>query len=277
VFEFDNLKNISELANRYDAFVVASKWNKNLLEAVTNKKIYLNHEGIDPLRFHPGPKNGLLNDDFFYIFSSGKIEHRKAQDIVLAVFKKFAEGKPNVQLVTAWQSVFASQISQGFKGILANSIDITNGAANIVKWAVDNGIPSEKIIDLGQVPHHMVPHVMREMDAALQLSRAEGGTNFVAMECMASGVPTLLSRCTGHLDIMSYPNAIPVEVTSKLTNNIDGTADWREADIDDAVEKLEMLYKLKKETGTTHGKDVFPRTWAQHSQELEKIISEYYI
>lgn len=278
VFEFDNLRTVAQTAKEFDAFVVASKWNFDLLRAVTDKPIFLNHEGIDLTRFQPGPKSGLLSQDDFYIFSSGKIEYRKAQDLVLAVFKKFSQGKKNVKLVAAWQSVFSKHISRGYKGILDVGVDVDDGSvANIEKWASDNGIPAEKIIDIGQVPHHTVPYVMREMDAALQLSRAEGGTNLVAMECMACGVPTLITRSTGHLDIINYPNSIPVEVTSQLSSYIEGGEDWREADIDDAVAKLEALYKQKRETGTTHGKESFPRTWIQHSQDLEQIVSEYYV
>lgn len=275
VFEYDDFQDFSMRAEKYDAFVVASKWNLELLKARTKKPVYLNHEGVDPTRFHPGPKCGLFDNNDFLIFSGGKIEHRKAQDLVLSVFKKFEQGKPNVKLVTAWQSVYSKQLSQGYRGILDVGVEVSeNSAANIEKWVADNGIPIEKVLDLGQIPHHMVPYVMREMDAALQLSRAEGGTNFVAMECMACGIPTLLSRSTGHLDIMHFPNAIPVEVTQKTSSDqIQGIEDWREADIDDAVAKLEILYKLKTETGSTHGTQGFPRTWTQHSEDLEDIVS----
>lgn len=277
VFEFDNLQSVTQISKQYDAFVVASQWNLELLKAATDKPVFLNHEGVDITRFHPGPKSGLLNDDNFYIFSSGKIEYRKAQDLALEVFKRFAEGKSNVKLVTAWQSVFAQQISQGYKGILSVGLEVHEGSiANIEKWAVDNGIPAEKIIDIGQVPHHMMPHIIREMDAALQLSRAEGGTNFVAMECMACGIPTLLSSCTGHLDIINYPNAIAVEVTSQSLTHIEGAADWREIDIDDAVAKLENLYKHKQRTGSIRSSENFPRTWTQHSEDLENILNEYF-
>src|SRR3546814_1575573 len=53
--------------------------------------------------------------------------------------------------------------------------------------------------------------IVREMDAALFLSRCEGGTNLVAMECMACGVPTVLSANTGHLDLVGSGVCIPLE------------------------------------------------------------------
>lgn len=279
VIELDNLSQQVAQADKYDAFIVASTWNQRILQSVTDKPVWLNHEGVDTTRFHPGPKCNLFSDDDFLIFSGGKVEYRKAQDIVLSVFKRFAQNKPNVKLVTAWQSTYAKHISDGFTGILDIGLEVNDNAiANIQKWAADNGVNPEQVIDLGQVPHHTMPYVLREMDAALQLSRAEGGTNFVAMECMACGIPTLISRCTGHLDIIDYPNAIAVDITAHALNKtIDGASDWREVDIDDAVEKLETLYKLKKVNGTTQGTEGFPRTWVQHSQDLEQIVSHYAI
>jgi hypothetical protein len=90
---------------------------------------------------------------------------------------------------------------------------------------------------------------------------------------MASGLPTLLSACTGHLDIMSYPNAIPVKVIPQpIAPHIYGAQDWREADVDDAVEKLEVLYAQKKQRGIVRTSDHFPRSWIQHSIDFEKIV-----
>ena len=41
--------------------------------------------------------------------------------------------------------------------------------------------------------------VMQEADVALFPNRCEGGNNLVALEAIASGVPTILSANTGHL------------------------------------------------------------------------------
>lgn len=93
------------------------------------------------------------------------------------------------------------------------------------------------------------------------------------MECMASGLPTLLSECTGHLDIMGYPNAIPVKVSPQpVGQHILGAQDWREADVEDAVEKLDVLYAHKKLHGSSRSSDHFPRSWMQHSIDFEKFV-----
>jgi glycosyltransferase involved in cell wall biosynthesis len=274
VFEVENFQNYLNIAEKYDAFIVASQWNYDVLRRYTDKPIYLNHEGVDTTKFYPSPKLGLFDQEDFVVFSGGKIEYRKAQDLVLEVFKRFSNNKNDVKLVTAWQSIYSFELSQGFKGVLEAGLSVdANLGANIKQWAVDNGISQQQIIDLGQVPHQMMPAVLREMDCAIQLSRAEGGTNFVAMECMASGLPTLLSECTGHLDIMGYPNAIPVKVSPQpVAQHILGAQDWREADVEDAVEKLEALYAQKKLHGTSRSSDHFPRSWMQHSIDFEKFV-----
>jgi glycosyltransferase involved in cell wall biosynthesis len=47
-----------------------------------------------------------------------------------------------------------------------------------------------------------MPSVLQEMNVAVFPNRAEGGTNLVAMECMACGLPVILSGNTGHLDLI---------------------------------------------------------------------------
>lgn len=276
VFEFTALKQAKVNEGRYDCYVVASEWNAQILRASTRTPVYVNHEGVDTSIFHPAPKSGLFDTDHFLIYTSGKIEYRKGQDLVLEAFRIFSQNKSNVKLVTAWQSVF-SQFSKGFQGILERPITYdANNSANVKKWAVDNGIDSEKVIDLGLVPHHSIPYVMREMDCALQLSRAEGGTNLVAMELMACGIPTIISDTTGHKDIVHLPNAIPVNTTGQVRIASDkGSEGWGEASIEDVVEQLERLYELKRSGKNFRSHELFYRNWKDHAQDLEKILERH--
>ena len=45
-------------------------------------------------------------DDRFVIFSGGKLEYRKGQDIVIAAFKIFQKRHPEALLITAWHNVW---------------------------------------------------------------------------------------------------------------------------------------------------------------------------
>ena len=74
---------------------------------------------------------------------------------------------------------------------------------NIGPWAVANGLDAGQIIDIGTLPNHAMGRVLQEMDVALFPNRCEGGTNLVAMECMACSLPTIVSANTGHLDLVA--------------------------------------------------------------------------
>jgi glycosyltransferase involved in cell wall biosynthesis len=87
--------------------------------------------------------------------------------------------------------------------------------------------------------------VVREADVALFPNRCEGGTNLVAMECMASGVPTILSANTGHLDLITSGGCFPLErqkVVPRPTRFFRDTEGWGESDVDEIVATLERLH-----------------------------------
>jgi glycosyltransferase involved in cell wall biosynthesis len=94
-----------------------------------------------------------------------------------------------------------------------------------------------RVIDVGRVPNGLMAPVYRECDVALFPNRAEGGTNLVAMECLACGVPAILSDNTGHRDLLAmglgYPlNQRPGKVWSE----------WGESDTEETVEALEIAF-----------------------------------
>src|SRR6185437_605414 len=69
------------IAGNYDAFVAISRWNESFLKSLDVGPVHLCHQCIDTTMFHPGPRMGLWRDRFV-IFSCGKFEFRKCQDIV---------------------------------------------------------------------------------------------------------------------------------------------------------------------------------------------------
>jgi glycosyltransferase involved in cell wall biosynthesis len=84
--------------------------------------------------------------------------------------------------------------------------------------------------------------VIREADVALFPNRCEGGTNLVAMECLASGVPTIVSDNTGHKDLVA--TGAPYALTRQLPVAADGigTEGWGEGDVEEIVEALEHVW-----------------------------------
>ena len=66
---------------KYDLVLVGSSWNKNKLEQAGIKNVEVLIQGIDPEIFYPSESE--TDKKFFKIFSGGKFELRKGQDLVL--------------------------------------------------------------------------------------------------------------------------------------------------------------------------------------------------
>lgn len=149
-------------------------------------------------------------------------------------------------------------------------------------WAAAFGLPADAILDLGTVPQLKMPAVLREMDAALFANRCDGGTNLVAMECMACGVPTVLSANTGHLDLMDSSNCYALSRQNPVDPRnaaVAGAEGWGESGIDEMVEQLEAIYRDRQEAAKrgAKGAGTLARLpWAQQVQALKATILPYF-
>ena len=276
VVEETRLEDWPDEIKRYDVVVCASEWNAELIRTRFQCQAVLIHEGIDPSLFHPAPKSEILDPGRFYVFTGGKIEFRKAQDLVLLAFKTFSEKYDDAVLVTAWHSPWP-HYAAGFKGRLSVPIEI--GADNqlaVKKWVADNGIDPARVVDLGPVPNQMMPQVLQEMDCALQPSRAEGGTNFVAMEAMACGLPVIVANNTGVKDVIRGSNCIALTRQTAVNHPEDrGSEGWGESDVDEIIAALEALYhsrETRRDVGAAAAEFMRHRTWAGHAAELGRVV-----
>ncbi len=196
-------KNIANL-REYDAVVVASRWNQEVLVGL-GIDAKLCHEGIDPTIFHPGVRSarGKREDGRFRVFSGGKVEYRKGQDIVIEAFKRFAETHDDAVLVAAWGSPFGRS-GQDFDGKweFGSPPGGHIGRPNFHAWVERAGLKPHQFEYVEPRANWRMAEIYAGCDVAVFPNRCEGGTNFVAMECMACGVPTILSSCFGHDDLM---------------------------------------------------------------------------
>ena len=216
----------------------------------------------------------------FLIFSGGKAELRKGQDIVMAAFKVFAKRHPEATLVTAWHSPWphlARSLDQ--TGLAAPVVFNKEGKLDVQAWAAANDIAAGQVIDLGDIPNVSMPPVLREMDAAVFTNRSEGGTNLVAMECMACGVPVVLSRNTGHLDLIKDDNCYPLEEQGAVENrwNKVGNVDcWGESQVDEVVERLEQILTDRaaaKKRGLRAARMMQKLTWADTARQMKDVVT----
>ena len=144
----------------------------------------------------------------------------------------------------------------------------------VAPWLMANGIEPEAVLDLGHQPHPVIAQVLREMDVAVFTNRCEGGTNLVAMEAMACGVPTILSANTGHLNLIGRDTCFPLERQRPLsvaTSAFRGTTLWGESDPDEVVAMLERAYDDRAEAarrGAVGAQLLAQLPWAAQAEEF---------
>lgn len=257
------------------AFVVAgSRWNRQLLEEAGAPAVELVLQAVDQAHFHPGPRRGLMKDRFV-VFTGGKLEYRKGQDLVLRAFRIFAARHRDALLLTGWGSPWP-----GLAASLAPCRGIeppvlrADDTLDVRDWAARNGIDPAQVLDIGVVPNRAMPRILREADLAIFASRAEGGTNLVAMECMACGVPTVLSANTGHLDLLEADAAIPLTRQAALPGA--SRRGWGESDVDEMVALLEDAYDNRdalRAQGARGAAFMETLTWPRQMARLGALVS----
>ncbi len=267
-------------ARAFDRIAAGSSWNARVLEAHGLGNVSVVLQGVDLALFHPAPRRGLFPDRFL-VFSGGKLELRKGQDLVLLGFRRFAERHPEALLVTAWHSPWPGLARTiDARGLATPVVLGADGKPDVRAWAEANGIPAGQVLDLGAVPNALLPSILRECDVALFPNRCEGGTNLVAMECMACGVPTILSANTGHLDLVDDTACFPLREQRPMAGVGAGFADvpgWGESDIEEIVERLERVYGDRAEAhrrGERAAERMSRFGWERTADAMKTLIRE---
>lgn len=264
-------------ARSLDCIVAGSEWNAQILRALGLANVVIARQGVDTTVFHRADRSGRLADRFV-VFSGGKLEFRKGQDLVVAAVRRFRERYPETLLVTAWHNHWPQLIADlSVAGHVVGVPDFQDGMLAVASWLEANGIPRDAILDVGRVPNALMGHVVREADVALFPNRAEGGTNLVAMECMAAGVPTIISGNTGHLDLVAAGGCIPLVrqlAVPRPTRFFRGTDGWGESDVDEIVDVLQQVWDDRAGARAigAKGADVM-RGWCWRDQ-VDRLVTE---
>ncbi len=274
IIEKADMKVAMDNLSRYDLLLTGSTWNQERIENATGRDVKVIHEGIDPALFCPGRKSGWSKT--FNIFSSGKIEFRKAQDVVLMAFKRFSERHADARLITLWNSPF-SDLGNGYKGITEKPIwQGEGGFLNVRRWAHENGIDETKVVELNVIPNPVLPQILREMDVMLAPSRVESCTSLPVKEAMACGVPVIYGRHSGMCDLPEVGIALKAHKPIRAsTEYFFPLADWEwyEPNLEEIDEKLEWVYQNRQLSQLNAKQDSLTlqqtRTWAHHVNFLK--------
>ena len=238
-----------------DARIAPSQWVADALAAVGIPEVPVAVQGYDERVWMPRDASRLATrlatrlmlpsqHTGPFIFSGGKLEFRKGQDIVVAAFRTLLTTVPDAVLVTAWdnpwpQTMDGIWLAGHVKGVPA----IRGGKADVTSWLVANGIPARNVLDVGKVNPLELSAIVRSCDVGVFPNRCEGATNMVLVETLASGVPCVAT--VGHGQGML--KAVVLRIASRgqvprgcrLFGTQDLTADgWTEADPADVAEAI---------------------------------------
>jgi len=268
------------VAKDYFNWIVAgSKWCGKILKDFGIDNCSTIIQGIDPGRFHTGYAVKERFQNNFVIFSGGKIEYRKGQDLVIRAFKVLQDKYDDVLLVNCWynpwDSVTATMAMSPYIKFEMPKGNYLDAVKHLLR---NNGVDPEKVIILPPIHNSQMARIYRDTDCGLFPNRCEGGTNLVLMEYMACGKPVIASYNTGQIDVLSDGHAILLKKQQPL--NIvkeDGEiyANWHEPDLDEVVFCLEWAYQNRdkiKDIGLAGSKFISRYTWAAVAKKFYNLM-----
>ena len=276
-FENELTRHSLENAKTYDLLLAGSSWCRDRLveRGITNCDVLI--QGIDPLLFYPvdeGP-----DGERFIIFSGGKFELRKGQDLVLRAFKVLQDKYPDIWLVNCWYNLWPESMR-----LMEHSrhirFEVYGGTWQEVmqRTYALNGLDASRIVTCDLVPPELLPELYRRTDVGVFPNRCEGGTNLVMMEYMACGKPVIASNGSGHRDIVSEENALLLNDLSdfRVVGADNGLiARWQEPSLDELIARLEWVYHNRdslRTLGCRAGEDLKHYTWEACADRLLSII-----
>jgi glycosyltransferase involved in cell wall biosynthesis len=266
-------------AKFFDLVLAGSSWAVDQLKVHGIQNVDVLVQGIDEKKFHPVASSA---HDGFFVFSGGKFELRKSQDLVLKAIKILQEKYSDIFLVNAWVNFWpASMGTMSYSPHIRYEYREGEWESVMNHIYEINGLNPEKIITCEIVPHEELINLYAKTDIGVFPNRSEGGTNLVLMEYMACGKPVVASNCTGHRDIVNSTNSLLLENLGKKTYRDDHGrhfATWDEPDLDELVEKIEYAYLNREnihQLGFNAGEDLKNFTWERMAENLVSILKKW--
>jgi glycosyltransferase involved in cell wall biosynthesis len=237
-------------SRQYDLIFCGSDWNTERLKAAGINHAETLHQGVEFNRFKPLPP---CERNKFVVFSGGKYEFRKAQDVVIAAMIPFMKAHGDVFLLASWFNPWPKTMES-----MAHS------------WLVDHkepfkGLDPERIMVLPSMPNDRMPDVYAQTHIGIFPNRCEAGTNLVMCEYMACSRPVIAADATGHKDVLNGDGPLKL-----ATGSLD-PAGWFNAPVADVLTHLEYAYSHKDELierGQQCRKLIEPFTWEACAKKI---------
>ncbi len=264
----------------FDLITTGSSWCEDVLRQHGLENVTTIIQGVDPTIFNPTHAVKEYFREQFVVFSGGKFELRKGQDLVLKAFRVLHERYADVLLVTSWYNHWpASMQTMTASPHIRFSAESGDYRTIMQKTLLLNGINPERVMTLPPLPNIMMTRIYRNTDIGVFPNRCEGGTNLVLMEYMACGKPVVASYSSGHRDVLSERNSIRLMDLKPMTITSGGepVAVWDEPQLDELVAALDWAYHHRDELrriGSFAGADMAQLTWERTARLFHEVLSE---
>ena len=95
---------------------------------------------------------------------------------------------------------------------------------------------------------------------------------------MACGIPVVLSRNTGHLDLIKDDNCYPLDdqrAVENRWNSVGDVACWGESQVEEVVERFEQIFA---DRAAAHGRGMrgaammAQMTWAETARQMKAMV-----
>ncbi len=280
----DNILNsdiIEDGKRFFDYIITGSTWNERVLRDYGIDKVATIIQGIDPVIFNPLYPDKEYLKEYFVVFSGGKFELRKGQDIVIKAYKYLQDKYKDVMLINTWFNYWPQSMNTMAGSphiVFTPSQDASTEVINKILAA--NGIDLKRVITLPAMPNQMMARLYKNTDIGLFPNRCEGGTNLVLMEYMACGKPVIASYNTGHQDILTEGNSIMLKQMSPMTISKDNRviAQWNEPSLEEVISALQWAYLNRhslRRIAQQAGRDMSKKTWKCSAERFYEVLTRY--
>jgi glycosyltransferase involved in cell wall biosynthesis len=267
----------------YDHVATGSSWCTQVLKEYGLQNVDTVIQGVDPNIFFPLSTSAAAQRDFladrFVIFSGGKFELRKGQDLVIRAVKVLQDRHRDVVLINAWFNAWQSSFDTMKSSPHLRLPNCSGSYVDVMNQILShNGLDMTRVVTLGPRPNALMARIYRNTDVGVFPNRCEGGTNLVLMEYMACGRPVVATATTGHADIVHSSNAMVIAAPTENTLSAPAgpVARWPEPSLDDTIEKLEYAYQHREELarlGQQAAATLAPLTWAASARGFFNLMT----
>lgn len=264
----------------YDLVATGSTWCTEILRRGGLAAVETVIQGVDPAVFEPSLREREYFRDRFVVFSGGKFELRKGQDLVMRAVRVLQERHADVLLVASWFNMWGTSLETMRQSSYIRFNPPPSGlfASMVLQTLAENGLDPARAVILGPQSNAMMARAYKNSDVGLFPNRCEGGTNLVLMEYMACGKPAIASYNSGHRDILTEGNSLRLEKMKPMPVRAGGreVAVWDDPDLDEMVDKLEWAYQHRERLeaiGGRAGQALSRYTWRATAEKFHHLLT----